>query len=56
MSIQTINPATNVAIKSFEEMSDEAVDTAVIKPKMLIRIGGKQATKKERSCCTKSQV
>lgn len=30
MSIQTINPATNVAIKSFEEMSDEAVDTAVI--------------------------
>jgi len=29
MSIQTINPNTNVAIKSFEEMTDQAVDAAV---------------------------
>lgn len=29
MSIQTINPTTNVAIKSFEEMTDQAVDAAV---------------------------
>jgi len=29
MSIQTVNPTTNVAIKSFEEMTDQAVDAAV---------------------------
>ena len=29
MSIQTINPTTNVAIKSFEEMTEQAVDAAV---------------------------
>ena len=29
MSIQTTNPTTNVAIKSFEEMTDQAVDSAV---------------------------
>ena len=27
MSIQTINPTTNAAIKSFEEMTDEEVNT-----------------------------
>ncbi len=31
MSIQTINPTTNVAIKSFEELTDQAVDAAVTK-------------------------
>lgn len=29
MSIQSTNPTTNVAIKSFEEMTDQAVDAAV---------------------------
>jgi succinate-semialdehyde dehydrogenase / glutarate-semialdehyde dehydrogenase len=29
MSIQTINPATNKTEKSFEEMTEKAVDTAV---------------------------
>ena len=29
MSIQTINPNTNLSVKSFEEMTDQAVDTAV---------------------------
>ena len=29
MSIQTINPNTNLSVKSFEEMTDQAVDAAV---------------------------
>ena len=29
MSIQTINPTTNLALKTFEEMTEEAVDAAV---------------------------
>ena len=29
MSIQTVNPNTNKVVKSFEEMSDKAVETAV---------------------------
>jgi succinate-semialdehyde dehydrogenase/glutarate-semialdehyde dehydrogenase len=29
MSIQTVNPNTNKVVKSFEEMSDKAVDAAV---------------------------
>ena len=31
MSIQTINPTTNKTVKSFEEMTDKAVDAAVAK-------------------------
>jgi succinate-semialdehyde dehydrogenase/glutarate-semialdehyde dehydrogenase len=31
MSIQTINPATNQTVKSFDEMSDQALDAAVAK-------------------------
>ena len=31
MSFQTINPATNKVVKSFEEMTDVAVDNAVAK-------------------------
>ena len=30
MSIQTINPTTNKTVRSFEEMTDKAVDAAVI--------------------------
>ena len=30
MSIQTINPTTNKAIRSFEEMTDRAADAAVV--------------------------
>ena len=30
MSIQTINPTTNMSVKSFEEMTDKAVDAAVV--------------------------
>ena len=29
MDIQTISPNTNIALKSFEEMNDQAVDAAV---------------------------
>jgi succinate-semialdehyde dehydrogenase / glutarate-semialdehyde dehydrogenase len=29
MSIQTVNPNTNKVVKSFEEMSDKAVDAAL---------------------------
>jgi succinate-semialdehyde dehydrogenase/glutarate-semialdehyde dehydrogenase len=31
MSIQTINPNTNKTVKSFEEMTEKAVDTKVAK-------------------------
>ena len=30
MSIQTINPTTNKTVRSFEEMTDKAVDAAVV--------------------------
>jgi succinate-semialdehyde dehydrogenase / glutarate-semialdehyde dehydrogenase len=30
MSIQTVNPLTNKVVKSFEEMTDTAVDAAVV--------------------------
>ena len=31
MSIQTVNPYTNKVVKSFEEMTDKAVDTLIEK-------------------------
>ena len=30
MSVQTINPTTNKTVRSFEEMTDKAVDAAVV--------------------------
>ena len=30
MFIQTINPTSNMTVRSFEEMTDKAVDAAVI--------------------------
>ena len=29
MSIQTVNPATNKVVKTFEEMSESAIDAAI---------------------------
>ena len=39
MSIQTINPTTNKTVRSFEEMTDKAVDAGVVQAAKAFDIG-----------------
>ena len=48
MSIQTTNPATNTVLKSFDEMTDKQVDTAITKSNTTFK-EWKQTSYKERA-------
>ena len=53
MSIQTINPATNKVIKTFEEMTDAVVDKEYQQPQPDLKHGSKQIINQGQPYCIK---